>query len=128
VKTAAKILVTFVAFEHLMFLVLEMFLWNTPFGHRTFNLTPQFAEQSAVLAANQGLYNGLLAVGLIWSLVSAVDARNKRLFFLSCVVVAGIYGGVTAKVSILFMQALPAALAIAAVYLAGDESSASAPA
>ncbi len=117
-KMLEKILVGFVALEHVFFLVLEMFLWNTPFGHKTFNLTPAFAEQSSVLAANQGLYNGFLAAGLIWSLVTREEATQKKTFFLSCVLVAGVYGGLTAKMSILFMQALPALAALIVVRLA----------
>ena len=120
-KTLAKILVGFVAVQHALFLVLEMFLWNTDFGRKTFQLTPEFAEQSAVLAANQGLYNGFLAAGLVWSLVTREDARGKQLFFLGCVLVAGVYGGLTAKVSILFMQAMPAAVALAVVWFTNIE-------
>ncbi len=116
-KWLAKILVAWVAFQHLAFLVLEMFLWNTPVGHKTFNLTPDFAAQSAVLAGNQGLYNGFLAAGLVWSLVSKQDALGKQRFFLGCVVVAGIYGAATAATSIFFVQALPALIAIGAVWL-----------
>ena len=111
--------VAFVALLHVGFLILEMFLWTSPFGQRTFGLTPEFAAQSAVLAANQGLYNGFLAAGLIWSLVARPDmAYALKLFFLACVVVAGVFGAATAKVTILFVQALPAALALAAVIAA----------
>lgn len=112
----AKILVALVALLHAGFLVIEMFFWNTPFGQRSFNLTPDFAAQSAVLAANQGLYNGFLAAGLVWSLVAPKHlALPLQIFFLGCVIVAGVFGAATAKTSILFIQALPAALALAAV-------------
>jgi putative membrane protein len=112
----AKALVALVAVLHAGFLVIEMFFWNTPFGQRAFNLTPDFAAQSAVLAANQGLYNGFLAAGLVWSLVAPKHLSTPlQIFFLACVVVAGVFGAATAKVSILFIQALPAALALAAV-------------
>lgn len=115
----AKILVALVALLHAGFLVIEMFFWNTPFGQRSFNLTPDFAAQSAVLAANQGLYNGFLAAGLVWSLVAPKHlATPLQIFFLGCVIVAGVFGAATAKTSILFIQALPAALALAAVLLA----------
>ena len=111
----ANALVALVAVEHLGFLVLEMFLWTTPFGMRTFALTPEFAEASAVLAANQGLYNGFLAAGLVFGLVRRRDGRATQAFFLACVVVAGVFGALTAKPSILFAQAVPAAVALALV-------------
>ncbi|QCK85252.1 DUF1304 domain-containing protein [Phreatobacter aquaticus] len=117
----ARLLVLLIALEHVGILVIEMFFWNTPFGQRSFNLTPEFAAQSAVLAANQGLYNGFLAAGLFWSLIAPKTMRHAlKLFFLGCVLVAGLYGGLTSKTSILFVQALPAAIALAAVYLARD--------
>ena len=113
----AKALVALVALLHAGFLVIEMFFWNTPFGQRAFNLTPDFAAQSAVLAANQGLYNGFLAAGLVWGLVAPKHlAVPLQIFFLGCVVVAGVFGAATAKTSILFIQALPAAVALAAVW------------
>jgi putative membrane protein len=113
-----KILVGFVAFLHLGFLYLEMFLWKTPTGLKIFRLDAEFAERSAVLAANQGLYNGFLAAGLIWSLCSknVEQAFALKIFFLTCVLVAGIYGALTASKNILFLQALPAAIALAVVY------------
>ena len=117
-KKAATALVALVAIEHLYFLVLEMFLWTRPQGLRTFGLTPELAEQTAVLAANQGLYNGFLAAGLIWSLVRKQDGFPIRVFFLSCVIVAGIFGAVTAKPSILFVQAAPALVALLVSLLA----------
>jgi putative membrane protein len=118
VKKLASVLIAVVAFEHMMFLVLEMFLWTTPTGMRVFALTPEFAQQSATLAANQGLYNGFLAAGLIWSLLQKGDAFAAKVFFLTCVIVAGVFGGVTVKPSILFVQAAPALIALIVVWLA----------
>lgn len=117
-KKIATGLTVLVALEHIYILVLEMFLWTKPAGLRAFNLTPEFAQQTAVLAANQGLYNGFLAAGLIWSLTRQHDGIPIRVFFLCCVVVAGVFGAATAKTSILFVQALPAALALAATLIA----------
>jgi len=104
-----------VAALHVYFLVLEMFLWATPFGQKTFKRSAAEQESTRILAANQGLYNGFLAAGLAWSLYT--NATDVRIFFLSCIVIAGIYGGLTAARSILFVQALPAALALAATML-----------
>jgi putative membrane protein len=114
-----SILVGFVALEHAGFLVLEMFLWTTPYGQKTFGLTPDFAQASAALAQNQGLYNGFLAAGLIWSFFigDATWQFNVRAFFLVCVIVAGLFGGYTAKPSIYVVQALPAAIALALVWM-----------
>ena len=111
-KRVATVLVALVALEHLYILVLEMFLWTKPAGLRAFGLTPEFAEQTRVLAANQGLYNGFLAAGLIWSLLRKQDRIPVRIFFLSCIVVAGVFGGLTAKTSILYVQAAPALLVL----------------
>ena len=109
----AIVLVLLVALLHLWFLVLEMFLWTRPLGRKVFRLTPERAEQSKVLAANQGLYNGFLAAGLAWA---AIGARNDvALFFLGCVVVAGVFGAWTVNRRIFFVQSLPALAAIAAV-------------
>ena len=119
---AARLLVAFVAFEHFLFLVLEMFLWQHPIGLRTFDMTPEIAASSATLAANQGLYNGFLAAGLVWSLLRKRDAYPLQVFFLGCVIVAGIFGAATAKASILFIQALPAAVALLVVWLASKKS------
>lgn len=116
-KKFANVLVGFVALEHIGFLVLEMFFWTRPFGLQTFGLTPEFAAQSAALAANQGLYNGFLAAGLIWSLLRKTDAFALKIFFLSCVVVAGVFGAVTAKASILYVQGAPAMLALVLLVL-----------
>ncbi len=112
----ANILVLLVALLHIGFLVLEMFYWDHPIGRKRFGLTPEFSKASATLAANQGLYNGFLAAGLIWGLVIA-DTPVK-IFFLVCVLIAGVYGGFTAKRTILYIQALPALLALIVVYLA----------
>ena len=109
-RVVAKVLIGLVALSHLGFLVLEMFLWDHPIGRKVFRLTPELSAQTAALAANQGLYNGFLAAGLIWAL--GADRRDLKVFFLGCVIVAGIFGGLTAKTSILFVQALPAALAL----------------
>jgi putative membrane protein len=115
----AAILIGLIALLHVWILILEMFLWRTPLGLRSFGTTPQQAEASATLAANQGLYNGILAAGLAWSLVAPdPTAFAFRVFFLAAVIVAGIYGGVTVSRRILLVQALPAALALAAVLLA----------
>ena len=111
----ADILVGVVAALHLYFLVLEMFLWDTPTGRRTFGLDPEFATASKALAANQGLYNGFLVAGLVWGLVA--DRDDVKLFFLACVIVAGAYGAVTVNRRILFVQALPALLAFVLVLI-----------
>ncbi len=110
------IAISIVIVLHILFLALEMFLWNTPFGRKTFGLKEEYAKQSAPLAANQGLYNGFLAAGLLWGLVST-GGFDALIFFLSCIIIAGIYGALTAKRSILFIQALPAAIAIALLIL-----------
>jgi len=108
----STIAISIVIILHGLFMVLEMFLWNTPFGRKTFGLKPDYAKQSATLAANQGLYNGFLAAGLLWGLLST-GGFDALIFFLSCIIIAGIYGAMTAKRSILFLQALPAAIAMA---------------
>jgi putative membrane protein len=115
----AKILVSLVAIEHLYFLYLEMFAWTKPRTMKTFGNTQEFAEVSKVLAANQGLYNGFLAAGLIWGLLHSnpVTGFQIQMFFLVCVIVAAIYGGMTAKRSILFIQGLPALLALIILFL-----------
>ena len=114
----ASLLVALVALAHAGFLVLEMFLWTTPFGLKTFGMTEEFAKASAVLAANQGLYNGFLSAGLVWGLLARKNGFAIKVFFLACVVVAGSFGAATAKLSILYVQALPAALALLLVLLA----------
>ena len=113
--TVANVFVGLVAALHLYFLILEMFLWNTPYGHKTFGLTPEFAAASADLAKNQGLYNGFLAAGLIWGLLA--HDFDVKIFFLSCVIVAGIYGAVTVNKKILFIQAIPALIALVLLHL-----------
>jgi putative membrane protein len=110
-----NIVVGIVAILHLGFLVLEMFLWNHPVGRTTFKMTKEVSESSATLAANQGLYNGFLAAGLIWGLISG--EFTVKFFFLSCVLIAGIFGGFTAKRSILYIQALPALIGLVFLYL-----------
>ncbi|WP_415909960.1 DUF1304 domain-containing protein [Oleiharenicola sp. Vm1] len=115
---AATLLTALVALLHAYFLVIEMFLWNTPYGRRVFGLTPEFAAASRVLAMNQGLYNGFLAAGLAWSLVDGAHGFAVRVFFLGCVVVAGGFGAATANRRILYVQALPGALALGATLLA----------
>lgn len=112
----SNILVLLVALLHLGFLALEMFFWDHPFGRKRFGMTPEYSKASATLAANQGLYNGFLAAGLVWGLIS--NDFPVKIFFLVCVVIAGIYGGFTAKRSILYIQALPGLLALLAVSLA----------
>jgi putative membrane protein len=113
---AANIVVAIVAFIHIYILVLEMFLWEKPAGLRTFGLTKEFAAASRVLAANQGLYNGFLAAGLIWGLFTG-DTHVQQ-FFLGCVLVAGVYGAITANARILWVQGAPAALALILIGLA----------
>ncbi|MEA2559519.1 MAG: putative rane protein [Acidobacteriota bacterium] len=115
--TAGNILVAVVALLHLYFMVMEMFLWTKPAGRRAFGLTPEFAQASRALAANQGLYNGFLAAGLIWSLlVEHHMGFHLQLFFLTCVIVAGIYGAITVNRKILWIQAAPALLALVLIH------------
>ena len=109
---AANLLITLIALLHLWFLILEMFLWTRPSGRRAFGLSEEFAEQSRALAANQGLYNGFLVAGLVWGLWLGHDGTAIKVFFLGCVLVAGVFGGLTAARKILWIQALPAALAL----------------
>ena len=109
-RIAANIAIAFVALEHIWALILEMFLWTKPIGLRTFGLTAETAQSSAALAKNQGLYNGFLAAGLIWSLIASL--HSVAIFFLCCVIAAGIFGAITAKRSILWVQGLPAAVAL----------------
>lgn len=113
-SVAADILTVFVALLHLWFLVLEMFLWTKPLGLKTFRNTPEKARSSAVLAANQGLYNGFLSAGLIWSLIAADPALGFAVknFFLGCVIVAGVFGAATVSPRIFMVQAVPAILAL----------------
>jgi putative membrane protein len=117
-NTAAQVAVAIVALLHLYFLVLEMFLWDKPTGLRTFGHSAEAAASSKVLAANQGLYNGFLAAGLLWSVALGAAGKPVAVFFLSCVVIAGLYGAMTASRKILFVQALPGAIALMLVWLA----------
>jgi putative membrane protein len=112
-KLLANILTFLVAISHIGILILEMFFWNHPIGQRIFSMTPEVAESSSVLAMNQGLYNGFLAAGLFWGLL--MNRVDIKVFFLCCVVIAGVFGGITAKTSILFTQGLPALIALTVV-------------
>jgi putative membrane protein len=112
----ANLLIGFVALSHVGFLVLEMMFWDHPVGRRIFGMTREQSASSRTLAANQGLYNGFLAAGLVWGL--AANRFDVKIFFLACVAIAGLYGGITAKRSILVTQALPAVLALACLLLA----------
>jgi putative membrane protein len=116
--TAASLAVAFVALLHIGFLVLEMFLWKGPIGRRVFGLPPDVMKAAAPLAANQGLYNGFLAAGLVWGLSLGTAGFDVKVFFLACVIVAGLFGAATAKRSILWFQAVPGAIALALVYAA----------
>jgi putative membrane protein len=118
-STLSAVLTGLVAFLHLFFMVLEMFLWTKPYGLKTFGNSLEKAQATAPLAMNQGLYNGFLAAGLVWSLVApAMLVGPVRIFFLVCVVIAGAFGGMTAKRSILLFQALPGAAALVVTVLA----------
>lgn len=112
-----NILIGLVAVLHVYFLILEMFLWDEPFGLRTFGHTLESAQASKTLAMNQGLYNGFLAAGLTWGLCLGESGNSIKIFFLACVVVAGIFGGLTASRKILLIQALPAAIALALIMI-----------
>jgi putative membrane protein len=113
----ANVVVGLVALLHLYFLVLEMFLWDKPAGLRAFGHTKEAAAASKVLAANQGLYNGFLAAGLLWGLARGAAGTDIKVFFLACVLIAGIYGALTASRKILYVQALPAAIGLVLVLL-----------
>lgn len=115
---AADIVVALVALLHVYILVLEMFLWDKPAGRKAFALTPEFAQATKTLAANQGLYNGFLAAGLFWGLSQGAAGMDVKVFFLACVLVAGLYGAATASRKILFIQGLPAALGLLLLALA----------
>ncbi|CCK25466.1 putative membrane protein [Streptomyces davaonensis JCM 4913] len=119
-ETVANVLVGLVAALHCYILVMEMFLWQKKPGRSLHGFDPQLARTTAPMAANQGLYNGFLAAGLIWGLIAADPTGYRvQVFFLVCVVVAGVFGAVTANLRILLAQALPGALALAAVLVAG---------
>ncbi|MFE9321983.1 DUF1304 domain-containing protein [Nocardia sp. NPDC052278] len=120
-RVVAEVLVGLVALLHIYILVMEMFLWTTPRVRASFGSTAEFAAQTKVLAANQGLYNGFLAAGLIWGIIASDPVGfAAMIFFTACVVVAGIYGAATANRRILFVQALPGAIALVAVLIAGS--------
>ena len=114
-RAAASLAVGLVALLHLYFLILEMVLWNTPLGRRVFGLTPEFAQASKALAANHGLYNGFLAAGLVWGLALGPAGIAIEVFFLVCVVAAGLFGALTVSRKILWVQALPGAITLALV-------------
>lgn len=108
-KTLELFFIALVAFLHIYFMILEMFFWNKPKGIKTFGLNHEFAEQSKVLASNQGLYNGFLAAGLIWSLINNDFSSQIAIFFLTCVIIAGIYGAIsTKKIKLFYVQSVPA--------------------
>ena len=119
-RVLSTLLIVIVALLHIGFMGLEMFLWSTPEGQRIFGMTPEVSALTSVLAANQGLYNGFIAAGLLGSAFSG--RRDLRIFFLVCVVMAGLFGAMSAKPSILFLQALPGALALAAVLATGPRT------
>ncbi|HPH14105.1 MAG TPA: DUF1304 domain-containing protein [Burkholderiaceae bacterium] len=116
-STAANVVVALIGILHVYILVLEMFLWDKPKGLKAFGQTPAQAAATKVLAANQGLYNGFLAAGLFWGLSLGAGGANVKVFFLCCVLVAGLYGAATATKKILFIQAIPAAIGLALVLL-----------
>jgi len=115
---AANILIALVALLHAYFMVLEMFFWTKPFGRRAFGLSAEFAEASKRLAANQGLYNGFLAAGLVWGLLLGDAGTPIKVFFLGCVILAGVFGALTVSRKILWVQAVPAAVALTLLWLA----------
>jgi putative membrane protein len=116
-NTAGRVAIAVVALLHLYFLVLEMFLWTKPAGLRAFGNTPEKAEMTRVLAANQGLYNGFLAAGLIFSLLIGHEGFHVAIFFLCCVIIAGLYGAATASRKILYVQAVPGIIALVLIHL-----------
>ena len=117
-RILADIAVFAVALLQLLFMALEMFLWNKPAGLKIHRLKPDFADKTRTLAANQGLYNGFLAAGLIWSLLNEQLALDLQVFLLACVITAGVFGGATASRLILWVQALPGIIALLLVFLA----------
>jgi len=117
VSTVANVVIALVALLHVYFLVLEMFLWDKPAGLRAFGQTREAAAASKVLAANQGLYNGFLAAGLFWGLSLGAGGSGVKVFFLLCVLIAGVFGAATASRKILYVQAVPAAVALLLVFL-----------
>ena len=119
-QTAANIAIALVGLLHVYFLLLEMFLWDKPVGLKAFGQTLEAAKASKVLAANQGLYNGFLAAGLFWGLALGAAGASVKVFFLGCVLIAGVFGAITASRKILFVQALPAAVALTLVSLSAS--------
>ena len=117
-QAAANILIALVALLHAYFMMLEMFFWTKPFGRRAFGLSAEFAEASKRLAANQGLYNGFLAAGLVWGLLLGDAGTPIKVFFLGCVILAGVFGALTVSRKILWVQAVPAAVALTLLWLA----------
>lgn len=115
----STVLVALVALLHFYFMLLEMFFWVKPLGLRTFGIKAEFAKASESLAANLGLYNGFLAAGLIWGLSLGANGLSIKIFFLSCIIIAGVFGALTANRKIFFIQALPAAVALALTCVAG---------
>ena len=121
-KKLTTVFAALVAVQHIYFLILEMFLFQTEMGMRTFHVTPEQAAIMATMAKNQGLYNGFLAAGLIWSFfLAGVNQRQTRIFFFSCVLIAGVYGGMTANIKILFLQGIPGMLGLVFSYLAKEQ-------
>ncbi|MCP4391412.1 MAG: DUF1304 domain-containing protein [Gammaproteobacteria bacterium] len=118
IELLSDFVVALVALSHVGFLVLEMFLWEKPLGLKVFRHTPEQAATTRVLAANQGLYNGFLAAGLLWGLIPSVHASDVKIFFLSCVIIAGVYGAISVSRRILAVQAAPAAFGLLLVLLA----------
>lgn len=116
IETLATITIIIVMASHIGFLILEMFLWSRPAGRKIFGLNKEFASQSASLAANQGLYNGFLSAGLLWGLIST-GGDDALIFFLSCIIIAGIYGAISVKQSIFWIQAMPAMIALTLLLL-----------
>jgi len=116
--TLANLAVGLLALLHIYILALEMFFWDTPRGRKAFGLTPEFSVATKAMAANQGLYNGFLAAGLVWGLFAGATGTPIKVFFLACIVVAGVYGAVTSSRKILFVQAVPGAIALALVLAA----------
>ena len=119
-KLLATILVLFVAISHVGILMLEMFYWDHEVGRKVFAMTAEQSANTAILAMNQGLYNGFLAAGLFWGVIT--KRFDVKVFFLACVIVAGVFGAATAKESILFTQAMPAAIALLFVYLSNRKA------
>jgi putative membrane protein len=113
----ANVLIALVALLHVYFMYLEMVAWDTPAGRKAFGLTPEFSAASKALAMNQGLYNGFLVAGLVWGLWLGDGGFAVKVFFLGCVLVAGLFGAATVGIKILYVQAVPAALALAALLI-----------